>query len=308
LFRFNIAAAKKEEKNWKIQILLDSIQLLSVNQIEGRGVMKINRNYLVWAVLAVFSMPLSVSADSLKLYAAGSLKEALSDVAAAYEKTFKAKVTTKFGPSGLLRKAIEEGESPDIFASADMTHPEKLSSSGWGGPVVLFVRNQLCALAQPDLTVTADNFLNTLLDKNVRVGTSTPKADPSGDYAWELFKKADAVKQGSFTTLSEKAHKLTGGPDSQKAPEGRNQYGWVMSEKKADVFLTYCTNAVLARKDTQGLKIIRIPEALSVGADYGLLVRNGAPNEAWRLALYILSPEGQKILRDYGFEAAAIPK
>jgi len=270
--------------------------------------MKNIRNHLVLVVLIALSMPLSVSADSLKLFAAGSLKEALGDVAAAYETNYKTKVTTKFGPSGLLRKAIEEGENPDIFASADMTHPEKLASSGWGGPVVLFVRNQLCALAQPDTSLTGENFLNTLLDKNVRVGTSTPKADPSGDYAWDLFRRADVIKKGSFTTLSEKALQLTGGPNSQKAPEGRNQYGWVMSEKKADVFLTYCTNAVLAMKDLPDLKVIKIPEKLSVGADYGLLVRNGAPNEAWRLALYILSPEGQKILSAYGFEAAANQK
>ena len=270
--------------------------------------MKIYRNYAVFVALLVLSMPLSVSADSLKLYAAGSLKEALGDVAASYERTYKTKVTTKFGPSGLLRKAIEGGENPDVFASADMANPEKLASSGWGSPVVLFARNQLCALAQPDVEVTTDNLFNTLMNKNVRVGTSTPKADPSGDYAWELFRKADTIKKGSFATLSGKALQLTGGPDSDKAPEGRNQYGWVMGEKKADVFLTYCTNAVLARKEVQALKIIRIPEELSVGADYGLLVRNGAPNEAWRLAMYILSPESQKILREYGFEATAIPK
>jgi molybdate transport system substrate-binding protein len=98
------------------------------------------------------------------------------------------------------------------------------------------------------------------------------------------------------------------GPNSEKAPEGRNAYAWVMSEKKADLFLTYCTNAVLARKEVQTLKIIQIPEAVSVGADYGLLVRNGAPIEAWRLAMYVLSPEGQKILREYGFEATGVPK
>jgi ABC-type molybdate transport system substrate-binding protein len=247
--------------------------------------MKYERSCLVLAALMVLALPLSASADSLKLYAAGSLQAALGNVAASYEKIYKTKVTTKFGPSGLLRKAIEGGENPDIFASADMTHPEKLASSGWGSPVVLFVRNRLCALAQPNLAVTTDNLLNTLMDRNVRVGTSTPKADPSGDYAWELFKKADALKPGSFAALSGKALQLTGGPTSEKAPQGRNQYGWVMAEKKADVFLTYCTNAVLARKDVQTLKIIRMPDELSVGADYGLLVRNGAPNEAWRLAM-----------------------
>jgi ABC-type molybdate transport system substrate-binding protein len=81
-----------------------------------------------------------------------------------------------------------------------------------------------------------------------------------------------------------------------------------MAEKKADIFLTYCTNAVLAQKDFQSLKIVRIPANLSVGADYGLLVRNTASTEAWRLAMFILSPEGQKILRAHGFEASAIPQ
>jgi ABC-type molybdate transport system substrate-binding protein len=250
----------------------------------------------------------SVSAEPLELYAAGSLKAALGDLAASYEKNYQAKVITKFGPSGLLRKAIEGGESPDVFASANMAHPEKLAAMGWGGPVVLFARNQLCALAQPDVEVATDNLLAVLLDKNLRLGTSTPKADPSGDYAWELFRKADKIKEGSFAMLSGKALQLTGGPDSEKAPEGLNQYGWVMREKKADVFLTYCTNAVLAGKEVQTLQIVRIPEELSVGADYGLLIRDGASNEVWRLAMYILSPEGQKILGEYGFEAKAIPK
>jgi molybdate transport system substrate-binding protein len=270
--------------------------------------MEIQSICMVIVALFILSLPLSASAEQLTLYAAGSLKAALGDVAVSYEETYQIHVTTKFGPSGLLRKAIEGGENPDVFASANMAHPEKLASDGWGSPVVLFARNQLCALAQDYVEVTKDNLYNTLMDKNIRLGTSTPKADPSGDYAWELFKRADKIKDGSFTALSEKALKLTGGPDSEKAPEGRNQYGWVMGEKKADVFLTYCTNAVLAKKEVQSLQIIRIPEALSVGADYGLLVRNGAPDEAWRLAMYILSPEGQKILSEDGFEAAAIPK
>ena len=42
--------------------------------------MKIYRNCVVFVALLFISMPLSVSADSLKLYAAGSLKAALDDV------------------------------------------------------------------------------------------------------------------------------------------------------------------------------------------------------------------------------------
>ena len=269
--------------------------------------MKNVQRCLATVSLLLLSWPLSVSAETVTLYAAGSLKEALGKIAASYEQTSQTTVTTKFGPSGLLRKAIEDGEKPDIFASADMGHPEKLASAGWGRPVVLFTRNRLCGLAQPELEATQDNLLSLLLDKTVRVGTSTPKADPSGDYAWELFKKAESLQPGSFTTLSTKALQLTGGPDSEKAPAGRNQYGWVMAEKKTDVFLTYCTNGVSAQKEVQALKIVKLPENLSVGADYGLLVRDGASTEGWKLAMYILSPEGQKTLKEYGFEAAAIP-
>jgi molybdate transport system substrate-binding protein len=269
--------------------------------------MRIGRTLMVLFALTVLVMPLSVRADSVTLYAAGSLKAALSDVAAAYENAYQIAVNTKFGPSGLLRKAIEAGEKPDVFASANMDHPEALAAKGWGGPVVLFTRNQLCTMAQPNVAVSTNNLLDVLLDKDIRLGTSTPKADPSGDYAWELFTRADALKKGSFATLSGKALQLTGGPDSVKAPEGRNQYGWVMGEKKADVFLTYCTNAVLARKEIPKLQIIRIPADLAVGADYGLLVRKDGSADAWRLAMFILSPKSQKILSDYGFEAAAIP-
>jgi molybdate transport system substrate-binding protein len=147
-----------------------------------------------------------------------------------------------------------------------------------------------------------------MLDAKIRVGTSTPKADPSGDYAWQLFDRADRVKAGSFTILSTKALQLTGGPDSAKAPKGHNQYGWVMGERKADVFLTYCTNAVLAQKEVPALQIVKIPEEISVGADYGLLINTKAAPEAWRFGMYILSPEGQEILRKYGFEATASPQ
>ena len=269
--------------------------------------MKILKTCIVLGTFFTILMPLSVWAQPLTLYAAGSLKAALGDVADAYEKKYATSVTTKFAPSGLLRKAIEKGEKPDVFASANMGHPGTLAAAGWGSPVALFSRNQLCALAQPNLDVTTETLLNTLMSPDVRLGTSTPKADPSGDYAWELFEKADRIKTGNFAALSAKALQLTGGPDSAKAPDGLNPYGWVMSEKKADVFLTYCTNAVLAKKQVPALKIIRIPGELSVGADYGLIVRDGSSVEAWRLAMFILSPEGQKILGEYGFEAAAIP-
>ena len=159
------------------------------------------RRLLFVAALAAalpFSMTAASAADQpLQLYAAGSLKAALGDVAADYTKTYGTPVATTFGASGLLRERIEKGESAQVFASANMKHPQTLMKAGRGAPVALFARNKLCALAQPDVEVTAETLLARLLDPALRLGTSTPKADPSGDYTWALFAKAEALKAGA---------------------------------------------------------------------------------------------------------------
>lgn len=245
----------------------------------------------------------AAQAHDLSLYAAGSLKAALTDVAADYAEAYDTPVATSFGPSGLMRERIEAGETAHVFASANMRHPRTLESAGKGGPVALFARNRLCGLARPEVEVTSETLLDVMLDEDTRLGTSTPKADPSGDYAFQLFDKS-----GHAEALKAKALQLTGGPDSAAPPEGRNPYAWVLDSDQADLFLTYCTNAVLARKEVPDLQIVQIPEPLSVGADYGLIVLDGAPPEAWKLALHILSPAGQAVLAEYGFDAAAVPK
>ncbi len=116
-----------------------------------------------------------------------------------------------------------------------------------------------------------------MLDARVKLGTSTPKADPSGDYAWQVFEKAERLKTGAYAVLNGKALKLTGGPDSPPPPKDRSVYGKLVAERTADIFLTYCTNAVLARKEESSLQIVALPEALAVGADYGLTVLDRKP-------------------------------
>jgi ABC-type molybdate transport system substrate-binding protein len=264
------------------------------------------RIWLIPAAAAVWHP--AMAADPVKLYAAGSLKAALTDVATAYEQAYGTPVEAEFAASGLLRERIENGEAVDVFASANMAHPATLAAAGWGGPVALFARNHLCALAQAEIELSPATLLDVILDPDARLGTSTPRADPSGDYAWQLFEQAEVLRPGSLAILDAKALQLTGGPDSEKAPEGRNTYGWVMEQDRADVFLTYCTNAVLAQREVPELQIVSLPNELAVGADYGLIVRKDAPDAAWRLALFILAPEGQSILAGYGFTSGALPQ
>lgn len=242
-----------------------------------------------------------VNMTPVQVYAAGSLREALTEVARDHETRTGQKVALTFGASGLLRERIEKGEGAQVFASADTQHPQRLAAAGVWKPHAVFVRNGLCALTQSHVQATPETLLATLLQPGIRVGTSTPKADPSGDYAWELFRKADRLAPGAYATLDAKALKLTGAADSPKPPAGRGTYAWVMDNQQADVFLTYCTNAVAAQKEEPRLKTVDVPPELQVAAAYGFTVRLDAPVAASAFAQALLAPPAQAIFKRYGF-------
>src|SRR5262245_21525202 len=132
-------------------------------------------------LLAMGLMTGSTAAETIQLYAAGSLKLALAEAARSYEEATGNKVEAKYGASGLLKNEISSGAKADVVASANIEHPQALHDEKKSGPVVRFARNTLCALVRPGLKVGSANVLERMLDPAIKLGTSTPKADPSGD-------------------------------------------------------------------------------------------------------------------------------
>ncbi len=253
--------------------------------------------------ILVAMLSTSAQAQDVAVYAAGSLREAFTEIAQLWREQGGAPVALTFGASGLLRERIEQGEPAQAFASADTEHPQRLAAAGgWGAPVV-FTRNALCALAAPQLQLTSQTLLATLLRPDVRIGTSTPKADPSGDYAWAMFQRAELVHPGAYAALDAKALKLTGGADAPQPPAGRGMYAWLMDKDRADVFLTYCTNAVASRRELPRLQVVQLPAELQVAAAYGLAVRGGTPPQARGFADFLRGPAGQGVLQRLGFGA-----
>jgi ABC-type molybdate transport system substrate-binding protein len=257
----------------------------------------------VGAATGIGAQPLATTTDAtpVAVYAAGSLRGALTAIAKDVEASSGQKIALTFGASGLLRERIEKGEPAQVFASADTDHPQRLArQGGWQEPKV-FVRNSLCALTSDKLAVTPTNLLATLLQPDVRLGTSTPKADPSGDYTWEMFHKANAFKPGAYGTLDAKANQLVGKVDSPKPPEGLLAYAWIMDKGDVDVFLTYCTNAVAAQQEVPRLKVVQLPPELQVGVAYGFTVRADAPPAAAAFANALLAPKAQEVFSQLGF-------
>ncbi|WP_176721916.1 molybdate ABC transporter substrate-binding protein [Bradyrhizobium sp. LMTR 3] len=259
------------------------------------------------AFLLITIVP-AMAEDVVLLHAAGSLRAALTEVAKAFEAAGLGKVQPRFGASGLLKDEIVAGAKAEVFASANMEHPQALVMEKRSGSVELFARNRLCALVRPGLEITTASLLDRMLDPQIKLGTSTPKADPSGDYAWEVFRKAEKISPSASAALEKKALQLTGGPTSPPAAQGRSVYGELVAQGTADIFLTYCTNALTAQRENPAQQIVRLPDTLAVGADYGLTVMNGASVPAYKFALFILSAEGQRTLAKHGFAAPALPQ
>ncbi|MBL8522350.1 MAG: molybdate ABC transporter substrate-binding protein [Betaproteobacteria bacterium] len=257
---------------------------------------------MLTAVLA--TAQIAVAAEPVRVHAAGSLRAVLTELSVSYRAKTGTDVQLVFGASGLLKDRIEKGEATDVFASANTEHPEALAKAGLAAAVRVFTRNELCALAAPKVPASGDSLLKLMLDPAIKLGTSTPKADPSGDYAFQVFDKVEAL-QGKPTadTLRAKALQLTGGPNSPPPPPNRNVYAELVTGGQADIFLTYCTNAVIALKEQPTLKKVALPANLSVGADYGMTVMKKSGESAAAFAAFLLSPEAQAVFAKHGFGA-----
>jgi ABC-type molybdate transport system substrate-binding protein len=267
--------------------------------------------FLLALIVVGFAMMAPIHADELpvvRVLAAGSLRAAMTEIAAAFQSAANVRVDSSFGPSGVLRERIEKGEQADLFASADMGNPLALSRAGKSGPVVLFARNQLCAFVRPGLAVTPDTLLSTLLDPQIKLGTSTPKADPAGDYTWAMFGKANVIRPGSRAALETKALQLMGGSTSAAPPAGMDLFAWHLREGHADVFVAYCSAATGFKKNLPEATIVNLPPALATGADYGLTLLPTKNENAAAFALFILSQDGQNILSQNGFDAPLVPR
>jgi molybdate transport system substrate-binding protein len=256
---------------------------------------------LLFAFAAVAPAAAQTVNGRITLYAAGSLRGALTDIVSEFTEETTVAVDPTYGSSGLLRARIESGEGADVFASADTASPAQLQREGKSGAVTIFTRNRMCLLVKSALATRAPADL--MLDPAVRLITSTPKADPAGDYAEDIFAKLDARRPGSLAALDAKALRLIGGSDAVTIPAGADAGAYLLlTADRGDAFLAYCSGFVAAaRANPSQLRLIELPAALSVTANYGLVLRNNPPAAAVQLRDFILSAAGQGILARYGF-------
>lgn len=264
------------------------------------------------ALLAATLCALSTSAagappeaQSVKIYAAGSLRGVVTEAAQAVQAAFNIEVKPTFGSSGTLRERIEKGEAPDLFLSADLASPRKLETQGRTFvPAAMFARNRMCVVARA-AGVTAANMVDRMLAKGVRVKTSTPVADPSGDYAWAIFERIDGVRPGAGRLLKEKAQASMGVTATAASP-AQHPYAALLAAKQIDIAITYCSGTATMRKDLPQLHSFEVPPQFDPHPVDGMALLSNKP-EALRVALFLFSEKGQAIIAQQGLVPLAEP-
>ncbi|MFZ0844369.1 MAG: molybdate ABC transporter substrate-binding protein [Pseudolabrys sp.] len=143
--------------------------------------------------LLLATAPLAVAQDSVKdsvtVFAAASMKNALDDANAAFTRATGVKVTASYAASPALAKQIEQGAPADIFISANLKWMEYLTEHKLIKPDtrVNLLGNRLVLIAPLDSKLDkveiAKGFDITKLAGDGRIAVADVKAVPAGLYA-----------------------------------------------------------------------------------------------------------------------------
>lgn len=247
-------------------------------------------------------------AEDLALYGAGSLSDVMPQVIKSFTGSTGLTVKTAFGPSGRMRQKIEAGDKVDVFASANVGHPAKLLADGRAAVIAVFARNTVCIVASPRLGLTPQNVVDKILQPNVQLAIQPAKIAPLGDHTVKLYDLIEKLRPGNRDSLQQRSTVIENPPAGSPQPSSGDSSVEAVLDGKADAAIVYCSYRDRYPNIPPGaLNMVDFPEAPQVGPEYALAVLKDAPPSAMRLALYILSPAGQKTLLDYGFRPVGLP-
>ena len=139
------------------------------------------------AMAAAVAFPARAQANGLVVFAAASLKNALDEIAAQYERETGKKVTISYGASSALAKQIEAVAPADVFISADLDWMDYLQARNLIRPDTRgnMLGNRLVLVAPKDSRASikiGPGFPLVELLGGGRLAMADPKAVPAGKY------------------------------------------------------------------------------------------------------------------------------
>jgi molybdate transport system substrate-binding protein len=236
-------------------------------------------------VCALAAPPLR--AETITVSAAISMKEAVEDLARAYEKDAPDKVELNFGSSGQLMTQVARGAPVDVFISAADEQMDQLERDGLVDPQTrLVVAGNRLVLIVPGHPTGAGVSFPSLSDQRFkRIGIGHPDSVPAGAYAMQVLTRiglAEAVRD-----------RLVYGANVRQVlsyvERGEVEAGIVY---RTDV-LAGATVSVVATADESWHAAIRYPAAV--------VRASKKPESARRFLAFLRTGPAREILSRHGF-------
>nr|WP_246139407.1 molybdate ABC transporter substrate-binding protein [Phaeobacter marinintestinus] len=251
--------------------------------------------FRLFSLLALTASLASVAlADNVTVFAAASLKNAMDDVAQAYEAQSGDDVVVSFGGSSALARQIQQGAPADLFISANPGWMDVLEEDGLivPGTRLDLLSNTLVLIGSDPrvLTISPDLDLVAAL-KGERLAMALVDAVPAGIYG-----KAALISLGIWSELAPHIAQT----DNVRAALRLVALG------EAPLGIVYATDAladpnvyILDSFPANSHPPIRYPVAV---------VSEGRQTASRRFLDYLTSDSARVVFDRYGFGAAGIPQ
>lgn len=233
------------------------------------------------------------AADSVTVYAAASLTNAVADLSKMFETQSKASVKTSYAGSSTLAKQIEAGAPADVFMSADEQWMNYLSSknkiipqyrTNLLGNKLVFISPKNTAI---QVKMTKDFDINSVLKGKLCTGDT--KSVPIGKYA-----KQALTSLGWWQKVQ---------PKLVEAEDVRAALNFV-AKGECQLGIVYATDAAMS-KDVK--VVATFPEQTHTPVIYPVGLVKNTPS-AVKFYQFLQTPQATHVFKKYGFTVLSAKK
>ena len=225
----------------------------------------------------------------LNVLAASSLTEAFEAIRRDFEAAHpQVHIKLTFAGSQVLRLQISQGAPVDVFASANEAHMHALVEDNHILQTRIFCRNELVVITPPDNPAGIERLSDLVRAQYIVIGSNHV---PIGRYTRRMLERASTAYGPQFA--ADVRHRVVSHENNVRLVRAKVELG------EADAAVVYRTDAAMSQR----VRSIGIPTDFNARARYaiGLATRSAAPESADQFVAYVLSADGQRTLREFGF-------
>lgn len=231
----------------------------------------------------------------LTVFAAASLTDAFQELASEFESRHPgAHVVFNFAGSQQLAQQLGQGAPADVFASANSRQMQAAIDAGRvvSGTEEVFVTNQLVVITPAGESSRLESLAD-LAEPGVKLVLAA-KEVPVGGYSLEFLEKASSAPDFTAAYSPTVLSNVVSYEENVRAVLSKVALG------EADAGIVYSSDAPPSASEVQR---IAIPDPLNVIASYPIAAVSDAvqPELARQFVEFVLSPDGQAILAEFGF-------